>query len=340
MKDIIKELIETHGISSYEDKIREKIKEMVSKYGETRTDNMGNLILTIGNKKGKHILLIAHMDELGMVVTYIEENGMICFRKIGGIDDRTLVGRVVEIHTKKRVVNGVIGLPPPHLTDEEKRKKIIPANDLRVDVGTTSKKETEKLGIGLLDSMRLKKNFTVLNKKMVCGRGMDDRVGCTVLIGLLKKIGKRKLKNQISFVWSVQEEVGLRGASIIGRTLKPDYAFPVDTYATADIPGLDIHIAPGKLGHGPVMRMIDNRVMATPSLRYFVEGVAKKHKIPLQLSVSGGTTDAFPIQIAEEGIPTLPICVPTKYVHSPVEVCHLDDMENLVKLFNHIIDEI
>lgn len=340
MKKIIKELIETHGISSYEDKIREKIKEMVSKYGETRTDNMGNLILTIGNENGKHILLIAHMDELGMVVSYIEENGMICFRKIGGIDDRTLVGRVVEVHTRKGVLDGVIGLPPPHLTDEEKRKKIIPADELRVDIGTTSKKETEELGVRLLDSMRLKKDFVILNKKMVSGRGMDDRVGCTVLIGLLRKISKKKLKNKISFVWSVQEEVGLRGASIIGRTLKPDYAFPVDTYATADIPGLKIHVAPGKLGLGPIMRMIDNRVMATPSLRYFVEEVAKKHKVPLQMSVSGGTTDAFPIQIAEEGIPTLPICVPTKYVHSPVEVCHLDDMENLVKLLSYVIEEI
>lgn len=340
MKELLKELIETHGISGYEDKIREKIKQKIEKFDEPKIDNMGNLILTIGKENAKHILLVAHMDELGMVVSYIEDNGMLCIRKIGGIDDRTIVGRVVEIHIKNGIINGVIGLPPPHLLDEEKRKKIIPANELRVDIGTTSKKETEKLGVRLLDSMRLKKDFVILNKKMVSARGMDNRVGCTVLIGLLNKIGKKKLKNKVSYVWSVQEEVGLRGSSVIGRTLKPDYAFPIDTYATADIPSLDIHIAPGKLGKGPVMRMIDKRVIATPSLRYFVEDVAKKHKIPLQISVSGGTTDAFPIQVAEEGIPTLPLCIPTKYVHSPVEVCHLDDLRNLVKLLSYVIEEI
>ena len=159
MKEILKELIYTHGVSGYEEEIREKIREMISKFGEPKIDNMGNLILTIGKENSKHIVLIAHMDELGMVVSFIEENGMICFRKVGGIDDRTLVGRVVEIYTKNGILNGVIGIAPPHLTKEKKRKKIISADELRVDVGTFSKEETEKLGVRLLDSIRLKKDF-------------------------------------------------------------------------------------------------------------------------------------------------------------------------------------
>ncbi|HUU07502.1 MAG TPA: M42 family peptidase, partial [Thermoplasmata archaeon] len=183
MKELLEEMIRIPGVSGYEDDIREYIRAKLKTMKlPAKEDNIGNLIVTIGTK-GPHIVFIAHMDELGLVVTKMEDDGSLRIRKVGGIDDRTLVGRVVEIKTQKGTVTGVIGLKPPHLmTDSDDRKKVVSWEEVRVDVGTRSRKETERLGVRVLDPMVLKKDISYLGTDVMCARGIDDRAGCAVLL--------------------------------------------------------------------------------------------------------------------------------------------------------------
>jgi putative aminopeptidase FrvX len=339
MKELIEEMIRIRGISGYEDEIREYLGAKVEAMGcEVHEDNIGNLITTVGSK-GPHVVFIAHMDELGLIVTKMEDDGSLRIRKVGGIDDRTLVGRVVEIKTAKGVVTGVLGLKPPHLmTESDDRKKVVSWEDVRVDVGTRSRKETERLGVRVLDPMVLKKDISYIGKDVICARGVDDRAGCAVLLDALAKLKDKKLPARLTFVWSVQEEIGLRGAKVIGFTLRPDYVFAVDTMTTTDGPMQGNTYEKILVGGGPAMRMFDSAAIASPKLRKMVEEVAKRSKIPLQYGSGGGATDGAAIQ--EFGALAMPLGIPMKYTHSPTECASLKDIREmsrlLVKLAEHI----
>lgn len=331
MKELLEEFIRIPGVSGYEDRISDRIRALVESMGEAvHEDNMGNLVTTVG-AKGPHIVFIAHMDELGLVVTNIDPDGSLRIRKVGGIDDRTLVGRIVEIATQKGIVTGVLGLKPPHLmTENDDRKKVISWEDVRVDVGTRSRKDTEKLGIRVLDAMVLKKDIAYLGKDVICSRGVDDRAGCVVLLDALKKLRGKKLAARISFVWSVQEEIGLRGAKVIGFQLRPDYVFAVDTMTTTDGPMQGETFEKILIGGGPALRMFDSSAIASPKLKRMIEGIAKKAKVPLQCGSGGGGTDAAATQ--EFGALIMPLGIPMKYTHSPTECASLKDMANTSRL--------
>ena len=339
MKELIEEMIRIPGVSGYEDDIREYIRAKVEALGcEVQEDNIGNLMTTIGTD-GPHIVFVAHMDELGLVVTRLEDDGSLRIRKVGGIDDRTLVGRVVEIKTEKGVVTGVLGLKPPHLmTDSDDRKKVVSWEDVRVDVGTRSRKETEKLGIRVLDPMVLKKDISYIGKDVICSRGVDDRAGCAALLDALDQMKEMDLPARVTFAWSVQEEIGLRGAKVIGFLLRPDYVFAVDTMTTTDGPMQGNTYEKVLIGGGPAMRMFDSAAIASPKLRKVVEEVAKKNKIPLQYGSGGGATDGAAIQ--EFGALAMPLGIPMKYTHAPTECASLKDVRDtsrlLVKLAVHI----
>jgi len=335
MIDDIKDLIYVPGISGYEEEVAALIKKKLGKGVKCSIDNLGNLIVPVS--KGKQtVVIMAHMDELGAVITKIEKDGSLRFRKVGGIDDRTLVSRMAQIITSKGIVPGVIGLKPLHLMpDRSETKKTIPADQLLVDVGTRSKKETEKLGIKLLDYFVLKKDFLVMNKKYIAARGMDDRAGCAVLLDIYKRLQKMKTKVGVTLVFSTQEEVGLRGAIAIANTLKPDYIFAVDSLSTTDGPGLPKNMEPVLLGAGPVLRLIDNRAIASPKLKKLLIDISRKKKIPLQLGVTGGSTDGAAVQ--ECGAAMMPVCMAVRYTHSTVEVVHLDDLQNISKILIEVV---
>jgi putative aminopeptidase FrvX len=301
-------------------------------------DNIGNLTVTIGSK-GPHIVFIAHMDELGLIVTTMEDDGSLRIRKVGGIDDRTLVGRVVEIKTQKGIVTGVLGLKPPHLmTESDDRKKVVGWEDVRVDVGTRSRKETERLGVRVLDPMVLKKDISYLGKDVMCARGIDDRAGCAVLLDAVEGLKGRNLPARLSFVFSVQEEIGLRGAKVTGFSLRPDYVFAIDTMTTTDAPMQGSTYEKILIGGGPAMRMFDHAAIASPKLRKLVEEVARKARIDIQYGSGGGGTDGAAIQ--EFGALIMPLGIPMKYTHSPTECASLEDMRNLSRLLVKIAEHI
>lgn len=326
-------------MSGFEDDIREYIRSKVEALGlKPWEDNVGDLLVTVGDK-GPHVIFIAHMDELGLIVSKLEADGSLRIRKVGGIDDRTLVGRVVEIKTQKGLVTGVLGLKPPHLmTDREEMKKVQGWEEVRVDVGTRSKKETEKLGIRVLDAMVFKKDITYVTPDLICARGVDDRAGCAVLLDALEKLKDRRLPIKMTFVWSVQEETGLKGAKVVGFQLKPDYVFAVDTMTTTDAPIGGDSLEKVLIGSGPAMRMFDNAAIASPKLRKMLEEVAKAAKIPLQYGTGGGSTDGAAMQ--DFGSLMMPIGIPMRYTHSPTEIASIKDIENASKLVVKVAERI
>jgi putative aminopeptidase FrvX len=210
--------------------------------------------------------------------------------------------------------------------------RVVPWNELLVDVCTRSRAETEALGIKLLDPITLEKDAFVLHQKFVCGRALDDRFGCAALVQVLQRLAKRKLKRRVSLVWSVREEIGLQGALVIGNRLAPDIVLAIDSYASADAPDVPFHLAPARLGDGPVLRFADDRAIASPALRAQLEALAGTHRIPLQVGATGGGTDGAAIQSSGLGAHMMAISVPIRYLHSMVEICHLDDFNRLVQL--------
>ncbi|MBU1158333.1 MAG: M42 family metallopeptidase [Candidatus Thermoplasmatota archaeon] len=339
MKELLEEMIHVPGVSGFEDEIREFIRSKVEAMGlKTEEDNIGNLICTIGDT-GPKVVLIAHMDELGLIVSKLENDGSIRIRKIGGIDDRTLVGRVVEIKTEKGTVNGVIGLKPPHLmTESDDKKKAVSWEDVRVDVGTRSRKETEKLGIRILDPMVFKKDVSYIGRDLICARGIDNRAGCAILLDAIDILRKRKLPVKLVFVWSVQEEIGLKGAKVVGFSMRPDYVFAVDTMTTTDGPMQGDAYERILLGSGPALRMLDHAAIASPRLRKMIEAVAKEKKIPLQYGTGGGATDGAVMQ--DFGALMMPLGIPMRYTHSPTECASLKDLQNLSRLIVAISERI
>jgi putative aminopeptidase FrvX len=339
--DLLKELILTPGVSGWEDHVRDKIRERVSGFGRTAVDPMGNLTLTLGQGE-KHALFVAHMDEIGLVVSHIEDNGYLRVKKVGGIDDRVLVGRAVDIYPDglPEPVPGVIGLKPPHLmrNREKEMAEVIKVEDTMVDLGTNSRRETEALGITKLSPIILRKHFSILANDLIAGRGFDDRMGCAALIETLELIDAGELGHKVTFAWSVQEELGLRGAYALGNTLKPDYAVAIDSCNTGDSPQVDFHLSAVRVGEGPVLRMFDRMAFASRSLMKSISREAEEEGIPIQIAVTGGTTDGAAIQT--QGAAMIPLAVPIRYVHSPNEIMSLQDYDNLVKLLALVVNNI
>jgi len=333
--DELRELVLVPGVSGYEERVREFIKGRVERIvdaGCVRVDSIGNLIVEIGcrDEAARRIALIAHMDELGLVVTKIESDGRVAFRKLGGIDDRVLVGTYWEILTERGVVNGVVGLRPPHLALGE-QPKIVPWHELRIDVGTSSREETEALGVKVLDPIVFKKSFVELANGVVSARALDDRFGCIVLLKVLERVAGLDLPCKLLFVWSVQEEIGLRGARVIANTLRPDVVFAVDSFPCCSALTGDV-----RLGGGPVLRVIDRSSISSPDLVKFVMRVADEAGLPLQWGVTGGGNDGSVIQ--NVGAKLAVIGVPMKYSHSLVECISLRDLEGLIDVLHRVVE--
>ncbi|MDO9537407.1 MAG: M20/M25/M40 family metallo-hydrolase [Thermoplasmata archaeon] len=328
LEDELKEVVMLPGVSGYEDEVRNYIRKYIGK--PMREDAMGNLILDLGTGKGPSLAIVAHMDEVGLIVSNILDDGNIKFKVIGGIYDQMLAARPVEVHTAKGIVRGAIGYNAPHLSVGRDAKDVITWDKLVIDIGTRSRKEAEVLGVKFLDPVVIKKEFFTVNKKMVCSRALDNRVGVTALLKVFDNLKNTKFNGKVSLIWTVQEEIGLRGANVIANTMNFDYVIALDTYSTTDCPGLEKFYQPVFLGKGPVLRMVDVRMIASPKFRKRIEAVAKKEKIPLQFGVTGGSTDGAIIQTS--GAITMPIGIPMRYTHSSTEIVHMEDLANLIKL--------
>jgi putative aminopeptidase FrvX len=338
MIELIKELVRIHGISGYETPVRKAIEGKIPQRIEKKVDGMGNLIAAVGSGPDE-ILFVAHMDELGLVVADIREDGFLKIKSLGGIDPRVMPGRVLRVLTKKGEVKGVVGLKPPHLMadDRKEMKEVIPFEELYLDVGADSAKEATDLGIEVLDPITFDKTFEILNNKYVSARGLDNRAGCAVLLKALEKAQTLKLKKKVYFAFSVQEERGLRGAQLVGATFQTQYAFAIDTASSGLVPDSNRSLGPAVLGKGPALRAIDNRYIADPAFVKEIKSLAEDKRIPIQVIFTGGSTDAAAIDV--QGPKSLPITFPVRYTHSTVEMVSLKDLEYTLDLIMAIIEK-
>ena len=330
---LLEKLSNAHGISGHENQVREVIKAEIKDYvDEITTDRMGNLIAV---KKGDDfkIMLAAHMDEIGLMVQYIDEKGFIRFVAVGGWYNPVLVSQRVILHGEKGDVPGVLGMKPPHVMEEADRKKPIELANLFIDVGAHSAEEVEAMGITVGTTATIDRTYEPLNGTVVTGKALDNRAGCAMLIGALKEM---QTKHTIYAVFTVQEEVGLKGAKTSAFTVNPDVAIATDVTIPGDSPGIERRKAPVFMGEGPVVVIVSasgRGHLADPRVVDWLKKTAKKNNIKIQIEVGdGGNTDASAINFERGGIPSVPVSVPARYIHSPVEVIDLEDLKGAIDL--------
>lgn len=319
MQETLKLVTQVFGVSGNEDEIRETITNEIKKHvDEIRVDAMGNLIAVKRGKK-KKIMLAAHMDEIGVIATFIDDNGFIRFSNVGGVSQLTALGQRVRFR------NGTTGT----VSKEEKLEDIrgLKLTKMYIDIGCRSREETEKL-VRIGDTANFVGDFTVQGNCAI-SKAMDDRSGCAVLIELIKSLPKTD--NEIYFVFTTQEEVGLRGAKTAAFGIMPDCAIALDVTITGDTPECDKREV--KLGGGPAIKVKDSSYLAHPAIRRELENLAVENGIPYTLELlDRGGSDPGAIQTTGMGVPCGGISIPCRYVHSPAEMVSLEDLENCVKL--------
>lgn len=327
MKSLIQKLVETTGPSGYETKIRELIRSEIADYAdEVRVDALGNLIAVKGQTSttAKKVMLAAHMDEIGIIATHIDESGFVRFTTIGGVRRHTSIGTWV------RFTNGTLGVIG--YEHQEDTNKLPTFNQMYIDVGSTSRADCP---VRVGDVAAFEGPFSKHGERMA-SKAMDDRIGVAVLIETLRLLDKSP--NQVFFVFSVQEEVGLRGATTAAFGLDPDIGIAVDVTRSGDTPkSIKMDVS---LGQGPAIKVRDSGMLSDPRVVDWMVSTAEKSKIPYQMEVlEAGTTDARAIQLTRAGVPAGCISIPCRYVHAPSEMVDFKDVQNAVHLLLALINQ-
>ena len=324
MFDLIKKLTGTVGVSGNEEEIREVIKEeIIDSIDEIKVDALGNLI-AIKKGKGKKIMVAAHMDEIGLMVTHIDEKGFLRFSSVGGVRRYDSIGQRV------RFKNGTVGVV--YYEDKLEDMKNLRFSKMYIDIGAANREEAEKLV--KIGETACFEGETVKQGDMVISKALDDRSGCAVVVKAIKDLPQTD--NEIYFVFTVQEELGLRGAGTAAYSIKPDMAIAVDVTLTGDTP--ESHPMEVKCGGGPAIKIKDRSVICHPQVRKLLEESAEKIGIPYQLEIlESGGSDPGSIHITAGGIPSGAISIPCRYVHSPGETASLKDIENAARLLREAI---
>ena len=339
MDKLLEDLVRLPGVCGQEERIRlrieEEIKNLVSDY---KVDNMGNLLTTIGQGE-KHLIITAHMDEIGLTVTHIEDNGFLRIRKLGGVDPRTVEGRTMRLVTKDAILPVAIAIKPPHvMVDRSEMTKTIAFEEMYVDAGASSKEEAHEMGIQLFDTIVAYKKLHYVGKKFLMGRSLDDRLGCWVMVKALQELVGKDLPLRVTFAWTVQEEIGLRGAQVLANQMSPDYVIALDTISSGCTPVVPHNLATSVCGKGPALRMVDSRCIASPWLSKFLIHLAGQHNIPIQQAVSGGSTDGAAFQMT--GAHMMALSFPLRYTHAQCEMVDRNDVDNLLKLLTKVPEAI
>lgn len=334
MLKLIKELSLLNGTSGREDRVREFIINEVKDFASNiETDPLGNLIVF---KKGKkvpryRVMLDAHMDEVGFMITNINSDGTLNIERIGGIDKRVLIGRAVKIG--ENGINGVIGIKPIHMTKAD--KKLDMPENLYVDIGVESRAEAEKL-VSLGDCAYFNSEFVEFGDGFIKGKALDDRAGCAILINMIKS----ELPYDMYFNFAVGEEVGLGSAGTAAYRINPDYAIVVETTTAADLADVPESKKVCKLGEGAVISFMDRRTIYSKELFDRAFELAEKHGIKAQVkSMIAGGNNAGVIHKTAGGIKTLTVSMPCRYLHSPSCVLKIDDIQESERIIRALVED-
>jgi endoglucanase len=333
VKELLRKLSNAHGVSGSEGSVGAVIrKELKGHVDELHEDPLGNLIVVKKGGKFK-VMLAAHMDEIGLMVKHIDDKGFIRFAAFGGWYAPTLLSQRVVLHTHAGPLYGVIGGKPPHMMDEEERKKGVKVEDMFIDIGAVNREEVANLGVEIGTPVTIDREFRELANSRVTGKAFDNRAGVAMLIRTLQTV---RSPHTLYGVFTVQEEVGLKGARTSAYTIDPDVAIATDVTIPGDHPGIEMKDASIEMGKGPVITIADGSgrgIIADRRVVQWLRETAESHGISVQVEVgTGGTTDATSIHLTKGGIPSTVLSPPTRYIHSPVEVMDINDIECGVKL--------
>ncbi|WP_026671568.1 M42 family metallopeptidase [Alkalihalobacterium bogoriense] len=341
---MLKDLTDANGIPGNEKEPRDVMKKYIEPLADkVYTDGLGSLIAEkVGNPEGPKIMVAGHLDEIGFMVTHIDDNGFLKFQTVGGWWEQVMLAQRVTVMTKDGNIPGVIGSKPPHILTPEVRKKSVDKKDMFIDIGASSKEEAMEFGVRPGDSIVPVCDFTVMkNEKYLMAKAWDNRIGCAIAIEVLRQLKGQDHPNTVYGVGTVQEEVGLRGARTAAHLIQPDIGFGVDVGIAGDTPGVTEKEALAKMGKGPQVLMYDASMVSHKGLREFVTNTAEENNIPYQFDyVAGGGTDSGAIHLTANGVPSLSITIATRYIHTHAAILHRDDFENAVKLIVEVIKKL
>lgn len=331
MKELLKELCLTDGISGDESAVRDLIISKIKDVCQYSIDNLGNLICFKKGSKSpeKKLMICAHMDEVGFMVTYIRSDGTLSFGNVGGIDPSVAIGRPVRVGKDR--ISGVIGSTAVHNLSKEQREKAPKTDSLYIDIGAKDKADAEKY-VSLGDCVYFDSEFTELGQHRVKAKAIDDRAGCAIMIKLLHE----KLDYDTYFVFNVQEEIGLRGSTVSSFSVAPDYAIVLEATTAADIDGVSGEKRVCELGSGPVVSFMDRSTIYDKELYQLAFAIAT---CQTKTMIAGGN-DAGAIHISGKGVRTIAISVPCRYLHSPSSVIELSDLTSSYKLVKNLLKRI
>lgn len=324
--ELFKTLTELPGAPGNEHMVRKFMREQLSKYADEMVqDRLGSIFgVKRGDENGPTVMVAGHMDEVGFMVTSITKNGLIRFQTLGGWWSQVLLAQRVQIITENGPIPGVISSIPPHLLDEEKRRKPMEISNMLIDIGADDKEDAEKLGVKPGQAIVPICPFTPMaNRKKIMAKAWDNRYGCGLAIELLEAVKDEKLPNILYSGATVQEEVGLRGAQTAANMIQPDIFFALDASPANDMSGDEKEF--GHLGKGALLRIFDRSMVTHRGMKEFVLDTAEKYRIPYQYFVSQGGTDAGRVHISNEGVPSAVIGICSRYIHTHASIIHVDD---------------
>ena len=354
----LESLCNSFGPSGFEREALQIAKKYVSPFSDkVSQDKLGSLLF---HKKGSAnkpvILLPGHIDEVGFVISSVNNSGFLTFNPVGGWFDQVLLGQRVIIRTKKQDIQGIIASKPPHVLPAEERNKVIEKKHMFIDIGCANKREAEELGVRIGDpvvpcstfSTTEKKTFEIKDGKedekgnttLAMGKAFDDRVGVFIASEVIRRLKEDKIDhpNTVIGAATTQEEVGLRGARTAAWMADPDVCLTLEVDISGDVPGIEAHQAPAHMGKGPGILTYDASMIPNQGLKEFIIETAERNNIPYQLSQgAGGGTDAGVIHLIRAGCPSIVLGIPTRHIHSHVGILSLDDIDNCIKLVLELI---
>lgn len=331
-------ICETPGAPGHEQRIRELVLREIKKHAdEISIDNMGNITaFRKGKSSAKKVMIAAHMDEIGFIVTNIDDRGFLHFIPLGGFDPKTLTAQRVIVHGRKDVI-GVMGSKPIHMMSPEERNKVVPIGDYFIDLGLP-KKEVEKL-VRVGDTVTRERAMIEMGNCVNC-KSLDNRVSVYILIEMLRTLKKPAYDTYA--VFTVQEEVGLRGVQASALAINPDFGFGLDTTIAFDVPGSKEHERVTELGKGTAIKVMDSSTICDYRMVEYMRQTAEKHKIPYQMELlpAGGTDTAGIQRYNAGGAIAGAVSIPTRHIHQVIEMCNKDDIAHSIQLLTKCVEEL
>ncbi len=328
--NLLKTICEAPGAPGYESRIREKVVEEVSSLvDQVSIDNMGNVIAYIkGINSDKCAMVAAHMDEIGFIVTHIDDKGFVRFTTLGGFDPKTLTAQRVIVHGREDVI-GVMGTKPIHVMSPEERTKMPKTTDYYIDLGMPKEKVEEIVAVG--DPITRERELIEMGDCVNC-KSIDNRVSVFILIETLRKLKKPPF--DVYGVFTVQEEVGIRGANVAAHTINPDFGFGLDTTIAFDLPGAQAHEKVTSLGEGTAIKIMDAMTICDYRMVDYMKQIAEKNEIKWQPEVltAGGTDTAGLQRMGKNGSISGAISIPTRHLHQVIEMAHKEDINGSIEL--------